>query len=114
MATKTKVEIQDYQGNIIFPKTDSELVEYKDSNVSIKLDELISRQKVFIQENEPEDDGLWIDTSSSLENLASLENLVNLESIASLDDSDELENNPIIMAIKKYIDTEITRRLNKI
>lgn len=98
MATKTKVEIQDYQGNVIYPKTDALLVEYKTSNVGVEIDDLKAREEVFIQETEPTKDGLWMDTS---------------------DNSTAMEGeNPIVTNIKEYIDRDvkpsITKNSNKI
>ena len=90
---KTNVEIQDYQGNVIHPKTSSEVVDYKESNVSVTLDELVARKKVFVQNEQPETDGVWFDTSDNQENPTG--------------------ENPIVKNIRDYIDGNIKPPIDK-
>lgn len=87
-----KIQMQDGQGNIIHPQTDAELVQYKASNVNDVLVELEDREQVFIQEVEPADDGLWVDTSDQ--------------------NSSPNGENIVATQIKKYIDEKITSKVD--
>ena len=91
------LQMQDHQGNILHPETDAELVKYKASNVNDVLVELEDREQVFVQEVEPADDGLWVDTSDQTVR--------------------PNEENPVVTQVKKHINhfkEDVTTQLNAI
>ena len=88
-----KLQMQDHQGNILHPETDAELVIYGNGNAKTTFDELVARKKVFVQNEQPTDDGVWFDTSDSQENAT--------------------EENPIVKNIRDYIDGNIKPPIDK-
>ena len=86
------LQMQDHQGNILHPETDAELVQYKAGNVNDALVELEDREQVFVQEVEPADDGLWVDTSDQTVR--------------------PNEENPVVTQIKKYINDDFKEEVN--
>ena len=91
------LQMQDHQGNILHPETNAELVQYKAGNVNDVLVELEDREQVFVQEVEPADDGLWVDTSDQTVR--------------------PNEENPVVTQVKKHINDfkeEVNSQLNEI
>lgn len=89
-----KIQMQDGNGNVIHPQTNSDLVQYKENSVKQTLVELEDRDRVFIQQEEPAEDGLWIDTQEDVQEGSS-------ESI-------------VAKQIKKYIDENVTTKVDKV